>query len=342
MTDLAGIGDGADSGPGGGVVEAARVALGDRLRVLPKLLRRAARRGDERPEAVHRLRVATRRAAAALDAFDPLVHDRKALRSLRKMLTRARRAAAAARACDVHAAALDARIGAGASAEECAALGALLARVHEQRADAQRALRRYRRAFSRSAFEEKSRRVIESVCDCGAGISVGAWAEVGLSAALVDVRGFDGPEPPTIAQWHELRLALKRLRYRAELFEPYDASGACRAMQETASHLQDRLGVMNDLEELSVLIADAAESMPGTGPVIARGLERLGETVGAERAAATEEAGAMWARVGGFLTGRGAGGSTPSVNGPMMDLDTAMESALERAREVLDDRGEAG
>lgn len=86
--------------PEQGVVEVARRALGARLELVAHYLPLAARRPEEEIEYVHQLRVATRRAVAALKLFAPLLPRRRA-QKMKKLLGRIRRAAGDARDLDV-------------------------------------------------------------------------------------------------------------------------------------------------------------------------------------------------------------------------------------------------
>ena len=85
--------------------EAARLVLEVRLRVVADHLPRAMHEADRDPEHVHQLRVATRRADAALRIFRPCL-PRKVYKEARRRLRTIRRAAGAARDWDVFLASL--------------------------------------------------------------------------------------------------------------------------------------------------------------------------------------------------------------------------------------------
>src|SRR5437660_8796974 len=80
--------------------EAARHALKVRLHVVRDHLPLAVEEGERDPEHVHQLRVATRRAGAALRIFGSCLAG-KALKTVKKRLRRTRRAAGEARDWDV-------------------------------------------------------------------------------------------------------------------------------------------------------------------------------------------------------------------------------------------------
>ncbi|RMF75419.1 MAG: CHAD domain-containing protein, partial [Planctomycetota bacterium] len=81
--------------------DAARLVLRSRLAPIGELLDGAANHAADDEEFVHQLRVATRRAAAALRAFE-CVGPRTAMKTVARQLREIRRAAAAAREDDVH------------------------------------------------------------------------------------------------------------------------------------------------------------------------------------------------------------------------------------------------
>src|SRR5579872_6321168 len=117
------------------LAEAARHVLAVRLRVVGEALPRAVHEADRDPEHVHQLRVATRRADAALRIFGCCL-PQKAYKRARKRLRRIRRAAGAARDWDVFLIALRERA-AGPPAKEQAGLDLLTGYALGQRAAAQ-------------------------------------------------------------------------------------------------------------------------------------------------------------------------------------------------------------
>src|SRR5262245_48894926 len=98
------------------LVEAARRALALRLQVVADHLPKAVAAAEEDVEHVHQLRVATRRADAALRLFH-LCLPRKVYRRARKRLRKIRRAAGAARDWDVFLISLGERIEAAPAAQ---------------------------------------------------------------------------------------------------------------------------------------------------------------------------------------------------------------------------------
>src|SRR5262245_24344658 len=88
-----------DVAPGAPVDQVARKALTTRLRAVAWYLD-AAIGGEDESEAIHQLRIWTRRADAALRLFAPALPDRTA-RRLRRLLRTIRRKAGAVRDCEI-------------------------------------------------------------------------------------------------------------------------------------------------------------------------------------------------------------------------------------------------
>src|SRR5262245_49619030 len=81
--------------------DAAGEVLGEKFRVLGRLLSRMDSEGPDDQRRVHQLRVATRRGSAALGIFEPGL-KRRTLKKARAQLREIRRIASDARQCDVH------------------------------------------------------------------------------------------------------------------------------------------------------------------------------------------------------------------------------------------------
>jgi exopolyphosphatase/guanosine-5'-triphosphate,3'-diphosphate pyrophosphatase len=98
---------------------------------------------------------------------------------------------------------------------------------------------------------------------------------------------------------HEVRLAVKRLRYGMELFGSCFDDGFRRACHARLIELQDRLGAFNDLVTLDAVLEARAEQPSAAdggprGQRQAAGLAALRETVRKQLAAAHAEALAAW------------------------------------------------
>jgi CHAD domain-containing protein len=200
----------------------AAAALVSRLELVPSLLANAAR-GDDNVEAVHQLRVATRRSRAALGAFRKFLPKRRR-RRMQRRLSELRKAAGAARDLDV----LAERRAAQSSIEE-------LARdVEDGRLERQIA-RLVRRVVWRGKGTEPSFREL-------ARKRLGDGAGEFLAAAA--------GKPRAVEDLHALRIAAKHLRYSIELFATAFSSAKNNRQTDevypTIEAIQERLGRLND------------------------------------------------------------------------------------------------
>lgn len=228
--------------------------------------------GGVKPEQVHQLRVAVRRASAAVQAFEPCL-DSDAASRLKKRLKKLRRAVGEARQCDVTAAVLSHDIHAvhGPGRE---ALGELLSSIKHRRLAA---LRRLDRVLARLTVRE-IRKARDAAMDSLRPVHTCDGAQATLhAAACAAIRRFTGevreagrgPLEDAVAL-HELRLAGKRLRYAAEVFDCCFDRGRVEQAQDQIVTLQDRLGTANDLYEIAEFIAGQIDAAPQV-PLIARG-----------------------------------------------------------------------
>jgi CHAD domain-containing protein len=227
------------------LAEAARHVLAVRLRVVGEALPRAVHEADRDPEHVHQLRVATRRAGAALRIFADCL-PRKAYRGARKHLRRIRRAGGAARDWDVFLIALRERA-ADQPAKEQAGLDLLTGYALGQRAAAQTQLE--------TVGQEEGPRfggflaaTLEAVQPPGA---EGAATLLGharplLSGLLFNLEQAAAGNLNDYTQLHQVRIAGKRLRYAMEVFAPcFDASFR-EGLYPRVEEMQEILGRAND------------------------------------------------------------------------------------------------
>ncbi len=285
--------------PGTPVAEAARLALNDRLTTLANLISRSSKStagSASAPRRVHQLRVAIRRADAAIGAFDDLL-GRKAVRSMRRRLRRLRRAAGHVRDLDVgiemlEAAAADEAV----RGAEAAAIRHLLEHAAAGRASM---VPRLRRALERSDRDRISRgleKLIDGIdATAAGGIGLETFARRVLRRHSEELRAAAEADLADIDGIHELRLVLKRLRYALEVFGACFESQARRMIYRELLMLQERLGTINDLAIMSDRIAacvDDAAFPVDRGSDLAAGLRRLalrfGKRLDAERRALVE------------------------------------------------------
>jgi len=208
------------------------------------------RAGD--PEAVHDMRVATRRLRAMLEVLSGIAFDPAEVRTLRKGLKRLAAALGVVRDAEVWLAALD-RYAADLPENEQGGLDPLRLRLNTMRDAGREDL------FAMLA-SKRTARVLEQlerfVTTPGAGVAdvehfprrVRDAAGSALWSRLEAVQAFEVvmPEAP-LPLLHELRIACKKYRYTLELFEdalPEDA----RNLHEELVAAQDHLGALHDAD----------------------------------------------------------------------------------------------
>jgi exopolyphosphatase/guanosine-5'-triphosphate,3'-diphosphate pyrophosphatase len=264
------------------VVDAARHVLDARLKLVGKLLAAARDGGADEAECVHQLRVATRRAAAALFVFESDASRRWA--RMRKRLRRIRRAADAARRCDVHHEILLAD--AESAAERLrAGMRAVADWLAADRPKATRAVEAIARQHGRAEFKRARRSLLASLRDGRDDSAVGqaeqprllhhAAAEI-LPHLVGDLRAASRTDLRKFENLHAMRLTGKRLRYAMEIFSSCITPTARETLYPALKHMQDQLGQINDsheiVERVSELLTICDEKRP---PRVIR--EALGE-----------------------------------------------------------------
>lgn len=217
--------------------------LGSRLARVGDLLDRVAK--DPTPKHVHQLRVATRRAQAALDATAP-----QRGRKLRRKLSKIRRKAGEVRSLDVAIEWLNGRLDYSGGAVAFA-LGTLCA---QRRTEADR-LRRWasdkRRARLRAAISDRLDAVSKQVAGRSDAHCVKVLLEAAAAAQEQVLQGAEqASQRPSVEATHTVRLAVKRLRYLAAF------------VLEAAGENEPRASALNELAELQEAMGqrcDAAE-----------------------------------------------------------------------------------
>jgi inorganic triphosphatase YgiF len=212
------------------------------------------------PGGVHQMRVALRRTRSALNLLRELLP-----REERQMLAAEARWLAAilgdVRDLDVFSTETLAPV--RTAFPEDAALGALAVAADAERGRAQRAL----------VEAVESPRYTRFVLRLGAFVESGAWdseeAATALASRLLDKRARQARrlgkdfEALDIERRHELRIALKKLRYAAEFFRSLFPAPRARKYLKRLTALQNGLGRINDLETargvLDRLVAAAPE-----------------------------------------------------------------------------------
>ncbi|HVW29653.1 MAG TPA: CHAD domain-containing protein [Polyangiaceae bacterium] len=222
---------------------------------------------DDAVEALHDLRVSSRRLRAFVQLFEPLL-DPPIAAHVGKPLRRVTRAAGELRDVDVQIALLEARIAAQSTDAARAALEHLLERIHGRRdavqAHAQRRLRKVKKkdigVGVAAALGEVVARLPASSADA---------ARLGWTLLEPLVEGVEqhekglGPESPPAAL-HELRIGIKKLRYALELVAPLLGEDQRELIKRTES-LQELLGTHHDLVVISGLMDDERRALEGRG-----------------------------------------------------------------------------
>jgi CHAD domain-containing protein len=230
--------------PSATVEAAARVSLGARLTAVAHHLPLAAYHAEQDSEHVHRLRVSTRRAGAALKLYHDWLPPKRA-RWIEKRLKKIRRAAGEARDLDVLAQRLAHDHG-----ELAAAVGSLVAQERDRvQADIARIAEKSRRD---DRFVRKTARLIESIRppdDIQAGADSPTFRDWAVQQ-LDDVAGrfFDAvPDAKSdMAALHQFRIRAKSLRYAMELLAGAFGPELRDVHYPVIEEVQERLGRIND------------------------------------------------------------------------------------------------
>lgn len=238
---------------------AARDILKARLMAVCEQLPLASSSVHEDAGIIKRLRVATRRAEAALIAVRPCLKNSR-YGKMRKHLRRIRKAAGDARTCDVHAGMFANQLQSCTDdlrpileyvlsetlAERCVAQQAVDEVAHRYRGPR---LRRKCQALLKSVKQPSG---IETFVDLGAS-GLRAVVEAATEAAHLDLSNLEN--------LHELRRKCKRLRYSLEVFRCCFDSEVHSDLYQRFESLQERLGAINDSDEIFNGLRVMAESV---------------------------------------------------------------------------------
>jgi CHAD domain-containing protein len=248
-----------------------RDALADRLAAVEHYLEPESSDGEFDPEDVHQLRVATRRADAALVAFAEFLPRRKA-KKLRKALKRMRKAAGEVRDNDVMA------MRYSTAREEAAEVSHdwLWARVVDARRAARPGLDEIYEKAARKEFSKRAEKVLDRVRWRGEGAEPTFSALAAKQLANAADKFFDvARERPTQADaLHELRIAGKRFRYAIELFAAM-APALREDIYPVVEEVQEWLGKANDHAVAAKRIADWQVAHSGNGGGVPHGVGHL-------------------------------------------------------------------
>lgn len=254
--------------------EASRTLLRDRYDRLARVINDASLRPDD--SRIRKLRVATRRADAAVRFAEPLL-DSTAGSEARRTLRQLRRAAGGVRRCDLFIARLSPLMTDPAASDLAAAAATTIGVLAAQRSDAAQTMRR--------GIERALRGIPVPAIESGLNASPAELAVALLRASAAAFVRVSETRASDLVAMHTLRLRGKRLRYAAEAVAPVIGHAAAAGIIDALVPLQDELGAINDLAELAALIGSAGAELGSVNPprTVLAGMERLFLTASAER-----------------------------------------------------------
>ncbi len=225
--------------PGLPVTRAASQILRSRLDAVYEHLPLAANNSDESLEHVHQLRVATRRAAAAIRLFQDLL-PRRRVKKLRKRLRKIRSSAARARDLDVLVLRLKERAAAGCDQ--------VIRDLNDRRRSSQKPLKNAYRRAKRDHDARHASRLIGRIRWRGGGEEP-TFEDVARHCLRAAVDGFfeaANADLSNIENLHEMRIRGKRLRYAIELLAPVFGKSFRKQVNPDLKEVQERLGAIHD------------------------------------------------------------------------------------------------
>ena len=218
---------------------AARILIARRLKLVRKSLKKAAKRADEDPKHVHRLRVATREANAAIQVFEEFL-PKKPRRQILRKLKQIRKAAANARDLDVF--------------------------IENHRQNEMRNKRLFKRLIKK---RKKAQQPIVAVFDKTRGESryrkhiakllsglqqaadesdqhFSTWASTRISQLVEEFFNQNPVNVNDSRQLHQFRIAAKKFRYSTNVLSAALPPGTFAEVNVKFKTLQDILGEIND------------------------------------------------------------------------------------------------
>ncbi len=226
------------------VVDVATISLKESLAALFSRWQAAVERKNEDSEHVHQLRVASRRATAALQLFSEFLPRRKTERLLRE-LDALRKSAGPARDCDVFAE----RRAADVSDEEASPFAEHL---RNQRSDAQRTLvEHYEKCDRGEKLERQATDLLGALRPRGHRSKVrivqfGDWAPRQLRSAVREFFADAEVDTGCLDRLHQFRIRAKQFRYSFELLQPALPGDRFKEAHSGLKKLSQRLGEIND------------------------------------------------------------------------------------------------
>jgi CHAD domain-containing protein len=254
------------------VGKAASRVLGARLAVVREAVPAASGWGSD-GEPVHHLRVASRRASAALDAFDDLL-PAKSVRKARKSLKRLRRAAGAARNADVFLTALRTWLVHQSPADR-PGLHFLLGHAFAAREEAQIGLTAALRDWDADDAAEVN--ALPDELRGGKKETLGERAVPQLTKLLRKLDKAVRGDLENYEQLHGVRVLAKQLRYALELFIDCYPPVVREQIYPRVEAVQDVLGAANDSHQAVVLLdtlrTNVVQAQPALWDAIRGGID---------------------------------------------------------------------
>lgn len=247
-----------NSPPSVGVVAARQVKR--RLAMVAKQLHRAAQASPDEPEPVHQLRVACRRARAALDFFSTALPKRKREWFLKK-IRQLRKAADEARNLDVYRQRLKQQ-----QVEPPVEVSALL---NKRRRAAQKPLRKLdKQLYASQRWQQQQRRFVKKLRSSRRRASLLAqpfptFVPLALEPTLAEFTAALSTAGQSAERLHALRVAGKHLRYALEMLDPPFPQRLRTSLLTQLRRLQDVLGGLNDSATAEVLVTELAKQVDG-------------------------------------------------------------------------------
>lgn len=258
------------------LADAARQVLAERLRLVPERLAGALYEPDRDLEHVHQLRVATRRAGAALAVFEVCLPARDFERA-RRRLRRLRRAAGAARDADVFMQTIATRSLRARPAQR-SGLDYLLGYAGGQRLAAQRNLVRATRRKPRD-WRLYFADVLDAVAQPAAPRTLGELARPHLARLIADLENAAHQDLHEYGHLHQVRILGKQLRYAMEIFAGCHDADFRERFYPAIVAMQEILGNANDsyvaAGRLSEIRASLEMRLPRAWKRLGPGLEAL-------------------------------------------------------------------
>jgi CHAD domain-containing protein len=265
------------------VADAARRVLSVRLEAVRDCLGQALAEGNDRRKSVHALRVATRRAAAAIDVFESCL-PRRVFKLARRAMRTLRRAVGAARDWDVMLHHLAKKIERGADGDR-PVLDMLRGYALAHRIPAQRRLEAACPDHP-FGFDRLMARCVAAVrWRPSEPVSFGGHLRpiIGRLVAALDDEAAAGDGD--WARLHEVRIAGKRLRYTLELAPESFGAPVHTHLSPALGRLQETLGDVNDSYNAAHLLRQLVAGMQECTPEAAAAYGRVLEEQAADHEA---------------------------------------------------------